>query len=173
LPKAERVVDVFVYITKFTKEQLTDSVVISREQKLTTDEYVLNIAKKKAKIVDSLQDMMKQSAVDCVFHKEEKCYQVQANFSAISQNEYFYIDNIDNDIKDSQIKIKKNQKKVEREVMYLKSKKIKEGIPFYKDTNEALDPNKFKKGIYEVIGIVIDVDGVKSIKKIKKEFTSE
>lgn len=157
LPKEERFVDVFMYLTEFNKDQLKDSVVISREKKMTSDEYVLDISKKKAKIIESIQDIMKSSSIDCIFNQDSsKCFKLPIGFQSLVKDSHIHLNNdISADIEDKQIKVKKNNKKIikkiSREIKFIiNSRDIK--IPYYADTNEALDPREYEKGSYKIIG---------------------
>jgi hypothetical protein len=173
LPRKERFVDVFMYITRFTKEQLKDSVVISREKKITSDEHVLEISKKKALIIDGIQNIMKYASIDCTFHnnnkKEKSCFSLPKGFDNIVKDGHIYLnDGIENDIDDKQImlkqvKVKKTEIK-KREIKFIEGKNIK--IPYYTDTMEALDPNEYKKGNYKIIATIEIQNGMPKLVKL-------
>lgn len=168
LPKNERFVDVYMYLTTFNKEQLKDSVVISREMKNTSDEYVLDISRKKAKIIDDIQDIMKKSAIDCSFN-QDKCFKLPSGFKNLIKDSHIHLNtDISTDMEDKQIKTKKKVikiiKKVTREVKFIVNPKIK--LPYYSDTNEVLDPKEYENGVYKIIGKLEIIDGKPKVIKL-------
>ena len=75
LPDSERTVKVFTYIVKMTDKQLKSSKTIQNKDKsngkpATTDEYIFNVAARKAKIINAIQDLMKNASVDCLVHNK-------------------------------------------------------------------------------------------------------
>ena len=82
LPPEERVVDVFTYISRFSKRQRDERKVIetllNHDGGKTTDESILELMKSKKKLADSILDVMKSSAVDCELNATENgalsCY---------------------------------------------------------------------------------------------------
>ncbi len=83
LPPEERTVSVYTYCAMFNpidiKERRVDETIMSRDEGITSDERVLNISTKKAKINEDFLRILKQSAVDCVLNSGENepiaCYQ--------------------------------------------------------------------------------------------------
>lgn len=66
LPEIERDVTVTLYTASFTKQMLADNFTIRhQDDSKTTDTHVLDIAKKKDKIVQVFLDELKATAVDC------------------------------------------------------------------------------------------------------------
>jgi hypothetical protein len=63
LPLEYRTVEVFIYITKFSKAQL-DKITKPEDQK-TTDEYLYELCKKKEETNNELKKAMKESSFDC------------------------------------------------------------------------------------------------------------
>jgi superfamily II DNA or RNA helicase len=165
LPKDEREVDVFMYLAKFSKKQLEDSVVKSREKKSTSDQVILNIAKNKSNIMNELLNIMKMSAVDCPLHYNN-CYTIPQNFNKLTNSDLIYYDSFDKDIKDNQIQTKKTVRviKKKRNLLFLKSTKYT--IPYYEDTSEALDPFEYENGNYVIIGKVENVNGKMKVVRI-------
>lgn len=82
LPVEERTVDVFTYISKFSKEQLTarlvDETLLNFDGGATTDQSVLQLSNAKKKLADALFEVMQSSAVDCELNANENgtlaCY---------------------------------------------------------------------------------------------------
>jgi hypothetical protein len=104
LPANERHVDVFTYYTSLTTEQLDKSFTLRTKDKgLTTDEYIYNIAKRKASIIESILDLIKKAAVDCGInakkHKNVKCFSFPTN---MNNDELVFNHNITDDPLDYQ-----------------------------------------------------------------------
>lgn len=67
LPLDERNVQVFMYIMKFTKEQMDkDFTLRTLDKEMTTDQHIMDIAKRKENIIDTFLNMMKSAAMDCI-----------------------------------------------------------------------------------------------------------
>ena len=66
LPENERNVEIFRYLSTFTKEQAVKAV-----DKASTDEHILELAIKKKELTDELLRLIKESSVDCWLNKEE------------------------------------------------------------------------------------------------------
>jgi hypothetical protein len=67
LPESERNVSVYRYIIQLTDKQKQEET-MRKDDGLTTDEFIYNIAFRKASIINGLQDLMKEAAVDCMVH---------------------------------------------------------------------------------------------------------
>jgi hypothetical protein len=67
LPLDERHVDVYSYIMTFPERKKKDvyDKVIMFDKNLTTDEYMQDLYERKKKLIESILNMMKRSAVDC------------------------------------------------------------------------------------------------------------
>jgi len=84
LPVKDRNVDVFMYVSVFTPEQLRDNYTLQKkDESMTTDQSIYNIATRKAKIIREILDLMKQGAVDCRLHNTQhphvKCFSYPVN----------------------------------------------------------------------------------------------
>ena len=66
LPESERNVEIFRYLSTFTKEQAVKAV-----DKVSTDEHILELAIKKKELTDELLRLIRESSVDCWLNKEE------------------------------------------------------------------------------------------------------
>lgn len=104
LPPKERHVEVFTYYTTLSSQQLDKSFTLRTKDKgLTTDEYIYNIAKRKASIIESILDLVKKAAVDCGInakkHKNVKCFAFPTNMNT---DELVYNHNITDDPLDYQ-----------------------------------------------------------------------
>lgn len=75
LPIAERTVDVFTYITRFSDAQIKGGMVNETLQNFdkgqTTDQSILTISSAKKKLSDNLFAVMQESAVDCELNADE------------------------------------------------------------------------------------------------------
>ena len=76
LPPAERSVRVFLYVSRFTPEQLADRTVRFQDKGLTSDEHVLRVSAMKKEIVDDLLSAVRAAAIDC---EGAGCFQAPAN----------------------------------------------------------------------------------------------
>lgn len=76
LPPAERSVRVFLYVSKFTSDQLADKTVRWQDKGLTSDEHVLRVSAMKKEIVDELLSAVRAAAIDC---KGAGCFEPPAN----------------------------------------------------------------------------------------------
>lgn len=71
LPKSERNVSIYRYLVKMTSNQIKSVKTIENiDRKMTTDEYIHDVAQRKAKIINQIQTLVKNSSVDCQVHEE-------------------------------------------------------------------------------------------------------
>jgi len=106
LPPKERHVDVYMYHMTFTEKQKETSVTIKRQDKsMTSDEYIYNIAKTKATIIDEFLDAMKTASVDCAMNAPTgtTCLRLPNN---ISTKEIIVKEDINDELLNSQYKKK-------------------------------------------------------------------
>jgi superfamily II DNA or RNA helicase len=104
LPPKERHVEVFTYYTTLSPQHLDKSFTLRTKDKgLTTDEYIYNIAKRKASIIESILALMKKAAVDCGInakkHKNVECFTFPTNMNT---NDLVFNHNITDDPLDYQ-----------------------------------------------------------------------
>lgn len=87
LPPAERTVEVFTYISKFSEGQLrerrVDQTLMIKDLGVTTDQQILAVSDGKRKLADALASAMKNGAVDCELNQTENgagiaCYRFPA-----------------------------------------------------------------------------------------------
>lgn len=69
LPENKRNVQVFMYLSVFSEEQLNADLVINRENRITSDEHILSVANKKSKLTDGFLNILKSASIDCRIHK--------------------------------------------------------------------------------------------------------
>ena len=96
LPKEDQNVGVFLYIMKLTKEQLDKNPTLrKKDNELTTDQHILEIATKKEQIINKFMNMLKASSMDCIINALQnkptkngyKCYNWPIN---VNNNEFAY-----------------------------------------------------------------------------------
>jgi Helicase conserved C-terminal domain len=69
LPPEDRTVQVFIYQSVFTKQQMASKEQqVDLDDKLTTDEHIYKIAQRKDRIIRQFLTMMKMAAIDCMSH---------------------------------------------------------------------------------------------------------
>jgi hypothetical protein len=75
LPPADRHVDTYIYISKFSDEQKRErriaETIIVQDGETTTDQAIWELMKAKKKLADSITDVMKAAAVDCELNSTE------------------------------------------------------------------------------------------------------
>jgi superfamily II DNA or RNA helicase len=119
LPKQDQNVEVFMYIMKLTKDQLANNPTLrKKDNELTTDEHILQLAQKKENLINTFLNMLKSASMDCVIHSKKnkplangyKCYNWPIN---INPAKLSFTDNIF------------NEGKIQQHQKYQKSKKNK------------------------------------------------
>lgn len=168
LPKAEQHVDVFMYMSIFSEKQLKNTTVISRENSMTSDQYIYNISIKKSRITNQILNVIKSSAIDCLvhlpIHKDISCAKYPSNFGTPIPGVLYSYHGVHEDPTDDTIK---RQICTTRRIGFVKCSKNDNGhsirIPYYKDTMEVLDPKKFNDSdgvdLYIIGRILINEDG--------------
>lgn len=69
LPAEDRTVEVFIYETVFSKEQIErKQQQVELDNNISTDEHIFKIAERKDRIIRQFLTMMKMAAVDCMSH---------------------------------------------------------------------------------------------------------
>jgi hypothetical protein len=102
LDPAERNVEVFTYISKFSDAQKAtrrvNETLVNKDKSVSTDESIYSIAKDKKKLAESLFGAMREAAVDCVNNATENgqvtCYRLD---NRVDMNP-LYEPNLDKDI---------------------------------------------------------------------------
>ena len=86
LPMAERTVEVFTYLMKFSdqhkKDRKVDETIMTRDKGLTTDQIIYTLMMTKRKLGDQMFDIMKSSAIDCTLnaleHGSKSCFLIRS-----------------------------------------------------------------------------------------------
>ena len=115
LPRELQTVKVFLYVMKFTAEQLKPASkdeqvtnIIKYDGSITTDQKLLDTSSKKQLINQRLLTVVKASAIDCVTHASKandgsdvQCFKYK---TAITTDEYAFVPNINEEQKDADAK---------------------------------------------------------------------
>ena len=139
LPKAERNIDVYRYISAFSKEQLKDRKIQRLDKGLTTDQVINNIAEKKQDIMNGVLNLMKTAAVDCTLHKKNhndvECFNYPINLN----NKDIIVKN---DIENEELEFMKEQREKEIKLELNKIEiKEKEYMILYDETKNNSKAN--------------------------------
>jgi len=108
LPLKDRNVEVFLYVSSFTKEQIkSDFTIENKDKGMTSGQTIYEIAKRKQDITNDLFRLMKESAIDCSLNSKEnepiKCFNFGLN---PKPNQYSTVPNINDEWIDSYSQMK-------------------------------------------------------------------
>ena len=126
LPEELQDVKVFVYLMKFTEEQinsdesielrLKDKSKINSKNILTSDQALFEISNMKLELTNKLLTAIKEASIDCIIHSDDveklNCF----SFGSVDSKQYSYLPSINNEEKDTlaeQNKQKINWKAIE------------------------------------------------------------
>lgn len=140
LPVKDRNFIVYKYIIKFTDKQLKkNDLIIKRDKELTTDQGILNLAKKKTKIINSFLNCMQRASVDCTLNNNLNCFM----FPVDVENKKAYTLDIKQDKTNSRNNNQKQIINVAKTIhkVHIKSKNLT--YIYIKDTNEIFDYNLY------------------------------
>lgn len=167
LPKKDRNVDIYIYLSKATLPQLKKNITMTNDFKgKTSDEVLYDIAERKRTIMDVMLDIMKNSAIDCSLNLYENIKtspNIKCQYFDNTKNLYSYT----NDIKDEL------DEKVRKTRIEKKSKTYKTISILYKGEKKKLsllndkiyDHDNVQSGRPgKPIGEIINRNGKKSIK---------
>jgi hypothetical protein len=96
LPKKDRNVQIFTYVSSFTKKQIAENRALragEEEVELSSDQALLMISNRKSAINNSILDVVKQSSIDCKLHDPSKKDCVVYNYK--SADEYSFLPNLE------------------------------------------------------------------------------
>lgn len=83
LAPEDRNVQVFIYYMQLSEKQKENITMKRKDRGLSTDEYIYNLAKNKAKIVNGFLDLMKRASIDCALNAKQhgnlKCFAFPTN----------------------------------------------------------------------------------------------
>lgn len=164
LPRSERNVQVYRYIMRLPVELAKRSKEMFMQDDInSTDEIIFGIAARKAKIVNSIQEVMKAAAVDCMFHKKDhpkvECLRFPVN---ADQNALAYTADLEKDETDAEFNQRVKVEKVEGRFRDCKYKDVHYAV---KD-DTIYDLEAYKQGKFLQLGKLIKKDnGWKIVKK--------
>jgi hypothetical protein len=86
LPQAERTVDVFTYLMRFSevakRDRKVDESIFVRDKGMTTDEIIYTLMLTKRKLNEQMFEIMKDSAIDCMLnaleHGSKSCFVIRS-----------------------------------------------------------------------------------------------
>ena len=174
LPKDERIVDIYQYVTTFGEDvlKLKDSgrhsvsikALIDKDDGKTSDENVYSLSKKKESLVLQVEDIIKKIAFDCLLHEKDDCS------TLTDSNEYTFDPDFEEDLLNSNIsKTKTVKKNYSRIVIDIEKNKIFKKFPSYLH-GQTLDWDEEEGLLFKIDNLKIPIgnfDGIR-FKKIKK-----
>ena len=119
LPKDQQDVGVYIYIMKLNKKQLDKNPTLrKKDNELTTDEHILELANKKEDLINVFMDLLKSASMDCIINAKQnkplengyKCYNWAIN---VNNNDLAYTPDIKKDNliqKHQRFQVSKNNK---------------------------------------------------------------
>ena len=178
LPERERNVQVYRYIVKMTEKQVKEDVTLEnkdvititgvngRKEKVpaTTDQYILDIAYRKAFIINKVQDIMKKASVNCLVHSKHhpklKCMGFPQNADPNALTYHLDYDEDETDFEYAQ--------KVKTQVVKACKKCTIGDVSYaYDPTNKKLyDLEAYKEGRLKQVGYLEMVDRVKGTHRL-------
>ena len=140
LPSEDRNVQVYIYNTIFTPQQLASSFTIRvQDNSSTTDEHIYKLAKKKAQIINLLLDNIKKASVDCALNAKAhssvgqvKCFAFPVN---LKDEELSYQYDMNDETFDNQYANEVEQSEWKGQVLITK----KGNFVIRSETNEVFD----------------------------------
>lgn len=123
LPEEERNVQPMILLSTFDKRQAkANKTILFKDNALTTDENVLDIAMNKDKIVQDFLQLIKSNSFDCIFNANMNkpfmnnytCFSYPIN---INNESYTYLPNLYDDDKLSSFKMVEKEKKIRGKVV--------------------------------------------------------
>ena len=113
LPKPLQTVEVFVYLMKFSVEQLASDISVELKRKdlskalpkkpITSDQYLYEISEIKSNLTAQLTDAIKESAFDCYIYSNGKCL----NFGDPTNSKFSYVPDYSNQENDTTVQANK------------------------------------------------------------------
>jgi superfamily II DNA or RNA helicase len=166
LPPEKRNVKVFMYLMTFSKTQLQKDVIKTRENSMTSDEYIYDVAIRKSTITDSILKLVKSSSIDCMIytnkHNDVTCTNIPRNFGKPKNVLYSY-QSINDDPSDAVVEKQTKSSEKSRNVGILTNKKTNMTYKYLIDTGEILDQELLKRNIFRTIGLVVETNTKKSV----------
>ena len=164
LPPQYRNVEVFMYISKFSKDMNLEefNALVTQDMSLSTDQSLYNIMERKRGLSVMFLDTLKEASIDCVVNYKDKC--VSKPFSKLKNNKLYGIDYKMDPIKKFHVETTKSEihlktldtdgKKVKYAVDVTKSPPILYNFElYYKSLKSGKEPILVKLGRMEEEGV--------------------
>jgi hypothetical protein len=147
LPPSERNVSVFRYIMSFSENQKNETTIKNKDVGKTTDEFIYDLASRKARVIGRLQELMQEAAVDCLVHEHAQskdCVRFPTNIDPTS---LAYVWEYSKEEQDDVFKQKliKQKKKLPDKFRMCEINGVKYAVNM--DTHVLYDMEGFKDGI--------------------------
>ena len=157
LESKDRNVQVFMYVSTLTKEQIEkDATTRNLDKEMTSDEYILNIAQRKKHIIGQFENALKMASLDCLNNASNnriresnmQCYVPPLDKKKEHEHDISYT----TDIKDHLQLQEKRGKLVQRKVV--KGKLVKKGT---KSIHVVVpeEPGLYDANAYEHAGVLV------------------
>ena len=98
LPYEERTVDIYTYVTIFSKDQTPDQTILKTDGSQTSDQNVLIVSQKKEEVNKKLIKVLKESAVDCILNSNENEEDIMCFTITGTAKQYMFHPNLLDDI---------------------------------------------------------------------------
>lgn len=172
LPKTERNIDVFKYLSSFSKEHLKERKIQKMDNGRTTDQVINSIAEKKAEVMNSILNLLKSSAVDCHLHKKNhpdvECFSYPVN---IKENEL--VTKVDIEKEELDYMKEQREKQIQLDLNIIEIKDIKYMILFdnnKKNTGQLFDKDEYDKfETIKFVGLLLKNDKNEYLLRLVKE----
>jgi hypothetical protein len=153
LPKELRNVQVFLYLSKMTKEQLEKNIEIrTKDEGKTTDQYLYEVSNTKERINKQILKAVKETAMDCSLYKKGSEDLVCYNLGNVQSNDFLTVPILEQDTMQNVVKPKGNLKGVKMQI-YGKSYiavKISSNEPEEIEEGEILENIKIVYQLYDI-----------------------
>lgn len=164
LKEDERKVQTFMYVMKLTDEQKRNS-----NEGKSSDEYIYDIAERKKRIIQQFLGTLKETSVDCSFHKPSPkinyCY---SHSLKLRPNKMIYTPHFDDEFNDKRFEHMLSSLKIPEDIKIRKIIKFNDQEAYLLETSDLLIDKKIYDDLnrFKVIGNVIR-DGNNKINKLQ------
>jgi hypothetical protein len=144
-----------MYLSVFSDTQLKSDLVINRENRITSDEHILGVANKKAKLTDGFLTLLKSASIDCRIHhhpsETHRCATLPTGFKIRNQSILYDAVDATDDLPNTKITPRIKKRVITRKLGRIK--KVGDSTIYYfdKSTYELLDPETLRvKGMVDL-----------------------
>ena len=156
LPKKDQNVEIFIYISNFTKSQINSNTTIQfQDDSKTTDQYIMDIANKKQVVMSRIYTLMKEAAFDCEINRPDhmgedfKCLQFG---NKVTMDNNTYGTNLYSEMRDTELSKVEKRYVVEAKEINIKGKKYM----LDKNKKTVYDYDSWKSGKTFEIGKIVN-----------------